>query len=304
MISIGPFTYLPPALADNPFYPLILKFSRYKTGSFESLFTLEVFLVRYAWIGLCVMFALVLPPLEEVDYLSTLVRLSTLVYPFFFIWSLTRLAGVELMQLVLEGRWTGQLLASSVTNDDLRVGFIFPLWLTLRQYFLITSASLLFYGLETHVLVTDADLPLLGLEPLLRDTGFVFGLFFTVIGWIVFVYMIRLFAEVRLRNGLLKGLVAVALLFGGFLLILLFGLLFLRYPHLTDDLKTIGTLAVFTVTLIALSGLCYWKLTSGFRRYLSGQLDIDVIIYDDIDPHATQWQPANAAPESTARDNS
>src|SRR5262245_197056 len=137
-MALGQLTHLPHEIAENPFYRLLVRFSRYKAGSFERLFQIESLLLRYALLGLIVLIALVWPPLEEVDYISTLVRFCTLVYPLFFIWSLTRLAGVELMQLVLEGQWTADLLATPMRNRELTIGFATPLWLTVRQYSLIT----------------------------------------------------------------------------------------------------------------------------------------------------------------------
>lgn len=287
MMSLGQLTHLPHYLAINPFYRLIVRFSRYKYGSFEALFVFERFLVRYAWLNLFVLFALVLPPLEEVSVVRTFVRLSTLVYPMFFIWSLTRISGVELMQLVLEGHWLPQLLSTPLTNRDFYNGFIAPIRVIIRQYLLITIFSLALYGLELHVIVVDEGK--VYFEDLLRHVLFYYTLFFNVIGWIIFVYLVRMFAEVRLRNGLLKGLMTLILMLSGGLLFIGYCLLFLRYRHLIDDLKVIIGVSALTGVFAVGCLVIYFKFARLFRHYLLGQLDIDLLIYDDIDPCGTSW---------------
>ena len=214
MISLGQLTSLPPSLDRNPFMRPLVKFSRYKTGSFEWLFTLETFLVRYAWVSLIVMCALVWFPLEEKELLDDLVRLSTLVYPCLFIWSLTRISGVELMQLALEGHWTSEILASPISDRDLTHGFITPILLILRQYVLISLCSIALYGLETSVIVFDRSTHDPILDDLWRNLWISYALFINTIAWIVFVYLVRLFAEVRLRSGLIKGLATLGLILG------------------------------------------------------------------------------------------
>jgi hypothetical protein len=289
-MPLGQLTHLPDQVAANPFHPLVVKFSRYKTGSFEILFTLETHLLKYSWIGLLALCALVLPPLEEVDVVSTLVRVLTILYPCFFIWSLTRLAGVELLQLMIEGRWTGELLASPLTDRDLTVGLITPLWVIVRQYLLISIFSLALYGLETTAIVVDPQDGLL-LDNLIRSTAFYYCLFFSSVTWTVFVYLGRLFAEVRLRNGLLKGLATLFLLCGGCLILAGYCLLFFRYPlHMTDT-PVLMALTFLIMGLIAGAAWMHRKLARNFRRYLRGQLDLDVLIYDRADPHVTAWEP-------------
>jgi len=286
-MPLGQLTCLPPSLATNPFHRLIVKFSRYKTGSFEILFTIESYLLRFSWLGLLLLFALVLPPLEEVDYVSTLVRLSTLIYPCFFIWSLTRISGVELMQLVLEGHWTGELMASTLTNRDLTNGFITPPLVVVRQYVLISIFSLILYGLETHVIVIDEGHWYV--EDFVRTTLFNFDLFFSAIAWTLFVYLGRLYTEVRLRNGLIKGLATLALLLSGLTLIVGYNLLFWRYPERITHTSVLGLLALLTLALIGASAWLYGRLSRHFRPYLFGQLDLDPLIFDESDPHATAW---------------
>lgn len=287
MGTMGQLTYLPQHLADNPFHPLLVKFSRVKMGSWESLFNAERYLLRYSWLGLLALFALVLPNLEEVDYLSTAIRLATLLYPCFFIWSLTRLAGVELMQLVLEGHWTGEVLATPVTNRDLLDGFVSPIWLTVRQYLLISFFSLVLYGLERNVILVVDDEILYG--DCLRHTIFYIESFMIAVAWIIFIYLARLLAEVRLRNGLIKGLSTVALFGVGCALIFGYCLFFFRYSrHMTDTVILIAMGAII-VSLMALSIAIHACLARRFRQYLAGQLDIDLLIYDDTDPHATAW---------------
>ena len=83
MISIGLHRYLPDYLANNPFHPPLVKFSRLKTESSKILFLIESKLLQFSGIGLLVMFILVLPDLEKIDILSSVIRLLTLVYPFF-----------------------------------------------------------------------------------------------------------------------------------------------------------------------------------------------------------------------------
>jgi hypothetical protein len=288
-MSLGQLTSLPASLAANPFHRLIVKFSRAKSGSYETMFTIETFLLRYSWAGLLLLFALVLPPLEEVDYVSTLVRLSTMVYPFFFIWSLTRVAGVELMQLVLEGHWTGEILASPVSDRDLTVGFIAPLGLIIRQYLLISIFSLTLFGLETQVIVRDENGRLL-MGHFIRYTIFYYDLFFSSVAWITFIYLGRLLAEVRLRNGLIKGLATLVLLLGGIALFAGYVLLFWRYSDQLTRLRVLVGLALLTGGLSGAAYLFYRRLARNFRQYLYGQLDIDLLIFDDADPHASAWQ--------------
>lgn len=289
MLPLGQLTHLPAVIADNPFHRMIVKFSRYKTGSFEILFTIESRLLRHAWLGLILLFALVLPPLEEADYgIATVVRLSTLVYPLFFIWSLTRISGVELMQLVLEGHWTTELLASPLSNRDLMRGFVDPVRLVIRQYLLISIFSLTLYGLETNVIVVD-DSGEFYLQDLIRSTLFNYGLFASTIAWIVFVYMARLLAEVRLRNGLIKGLATIALLSMGVLIFAGYCLLFFRYPAQIGSRAVLAGVAGLIVALGGGAWVIDRLLAHHFRHYLSGQLDIDLMIFDETDPRASAW---------------
>ncbi|MCL5270379.1 MAG: hypothetical protein M1457_07495 [bacterium] len=276
--------------AENPFHGLIDKFSRYKTGSFELLFTIEAVLLRYSGLALLLMFAMVLPRFEEVDYLSTFVRLSTMVYPCFFVWSLTRISGVELMQLVLEGHWTGEVLASTLSNRALKQGFVTPLWTTVRHYALISVFSLALYGMEAHVIIREEGLFRLSIEQIARYTLFYYALFFSVIAWIIFVYMGRLYGEVRLRNGLLKGLATLGLLLGGLALFIGYCVLFYAYGDWITRGRVIAGLAGLTVVFLAAAGWYDWKLTRNFRRYLGGQLGIDLLIHDELDPYGTTWR--------------
>ena len=177
-MALGQLTHLPEEMAANPFHPLLARFSRLKAGSFELLFQIESWLVRYSWLGLVVLAALVWMPLEEIDVVSTCVRLATLLYPCLFIWSLTRLSGVELMQLMLEGQWTADLLATPLDNRALTVGFASPIWITIRQYFLISLFSLVLYGLESYVIVyQESTGRWLGIDVLARLMLFNIGKF-------------------------------------------------------------------------------------------------------------------------------
>lgn len=297
LMPLGQLTSLPPRLAENPFYQLQVQFARYKMGSFELLFEIESFLIRYSWLALLLLFALVLPPLEEVDVISTIVRLSTLIYPFFFIWSITRLSGVELMQLVLEGQWTTEVLASSAESPDLATGFIDPLWMVVRQYWLITTFSLILYSIESHVFVRD-EFGRLILDDLVADTLFYLVMYFNVIAWIVFVYLARLYTEVRLRNGLIKGLATLIILLGGLLIFAGYCLLFLRFGYLANDPPMIAFIFVLSMALVALSYGLNQKMARNFRNYLLGQMDIDVMIYDDVDPQASAWSTVSPKPRS------
>lgn len=288
MLPMGQLTSLPSSLAKNPFHRLIVKFSRSKTGSFEALFTIEPFLLRYSWLSLFLLFALVLPPLEEIDFLSSFIRALTLVYPAFFIWSLTRISGVELMQLILEGHWTAEILASPINDRDLTEGFISPLWIVIRQYLLISVFSLVLNNLETQVVVVEANR--IYMEDLIRSTLLSLALFSNVVAWIVFIYLGRLLAEVRLRNGLLKGLASLALLSGGGVLLAAYLVLIFRYPtHLTST-PMLAAMAALTVVLLVASWRFYSLLARNFRKYLFNQLDIDPLIYDASDPHVSAWE--------------
>lgn len=288
MSPLGQLTYLPKPLAVNPFYPLMVRFARIKAGSLEILFTIESRLVRYSWLSLLILFALVMPRFEEIDYVSTAIRMLTLVYPFFFIWSLTRLGGIELMQLLLEAHWTSEVLASPVTNRDLSNGFVLPLWLVVRQYFLITFFSLILYALEADVIVRAKDGMWL-YEDFLRHAIFYEIMFFSTIAWLVFLYIGRLWIEVRLRSGLLKGLSVLGmLLIGSAMFLAYLGLFFLWSKRLT---QTPTLVAIGTLTLIfSLASILFnIKLDRYFRDYLLGQVDIDPLVYDQIDPRATAW---------------
>ena len=287
-MALGQLHRLPPELANNPFYPFLVKFSRLKMGSGEWMFTAEQFLLRYAWFALLILFVLVLPPLEEVDVISTVVRLSTLLYPCFFVWSLTRLSGVELMQCVLEGQWTNELLATPVDDEDLIHGFLTPLWLIIRQYALISIFSLFLYTLEAHFHVIIVDGVIFFWE-VVRLMTLYYGLFFGAIAWIVFVYIVRLFMEVRLRSDLLKGIGTLFLLMGGFLIFVAYFLLFIFYPTHTTDTPVLAVLVALVVALALTGAWCYRRLCKNFRRYLTGQMDIDLLIFDEIDPDATGW---------------
>jgi len=248
MFSLGQLTHLPESIAANPFHRPIVKFSRYKTGSFELLFAIETFLLRYSWAGLLLLLLLVLPPLEEVDVVSTLVRLATMVYPALFVWSLTRISGVELMQLVLEGRWTAELLAAPLSDRDLTLGFVTPVWLVVRQYLLISVFSLILNSLETHVIVRIDDH--LYLDELYNSMAIDLSLFFNVVAWIVFVYLARLLLETRLRNGLLKGLFTLLLFGGGVGLFAGYCVLFFRYPALLSSRGVLAGIDLLSAGLL------------------------------------------------------
>lgn len=283
MCPLGQLTYLPKPLAANPFYPLMVRFARIKMGSIELLFTIESRLVRYSWLSLLILFALVLPRFEEVDYLSTAIRMLTLVYPFFFIWSLTRLGGIELMQLVLEAHWTSEVLASPVTNRDLSNGFVLPLWLVVRQYFLMTFFSLILYAFEAVVFLPGLY------EDLVRYAIFLEVMFFSTIAWLVFLYIGRLWIEVRLRSGLLKGLSVLGLLLIGSAMFLSYLGLFILWPNRLTATPTLIALGAVTLFFSLASIWFNVKLNRHFRAYLLGQLDIDPLVYDQIDPRATAW---------------
>jgi hypothetical protein len=281
ILSLGQPTTLPDHLAANPFYRLIVKFSRYKTGSLEILFAIEAALLRYTWVGLFAMFALVLPNLEEITGAAPLVRLATIVYPSFFIWSITRIAGVELLQLILEGHWTYEVLTTPLDNRDLKHGFITPVWIIVRRYGLISFFSLALYCLETSVFVLDENGRLI-LNDFIARVWFTEVFFFGAVAWIVFVYLARLFGEARLRNGLLKGLSTVALIVG-------YCLLLIRYPHAIADGRVLWGLTALSALLLAASVGLHRLLSRSFRRYLHGQLGIDLLIFDNVDLHATAW---------------
>ena len=288
MLSLGQLTHLPESIAANPFHRLIVKFSRYKSGSFEVLFTIEAVILRYAWVGLLVLLGLVIPPLEEVDYLSTAVRLSTLIYPAFFVWSLSRVSGVELIQLMLEGRWTAEILASPMDDGDFKRGFITPVLMVVRQYLLISVFSLALYELEAHIIVRIDDT--LYLEDLWRGLASDFSVFANVVAWIVFLYLARLLLEMRLRNGLIKGLFTLMLILGGAGLFVAYAvLIFFQTEHLADP-AVLAAIGALTALMIAGAAGCHMLLRRNFRRYLSGQLDIDPLIFDRTDPHASAWE--------------
>lgn len=289
MLSMGQLTHLPESLAANPFHRLLVKFSRYKTGSFEFLFSLEAVLLRFSWLGLAILLALVLPPLEEVDYLSTAIRILTLLYPAMFMWSLTRISGVEMIQLMLEGHWTDEILASPMESRDLMLGFITPIWIVLRQYILISVFSLLLYELEVHVIVRINGV--LYLEELIRSTIVDFSLFFSAVTWIIFIYLVRLLLEVRLRNGLIKGLFTVTLITIGVVLFIIYSILLFMYPGMLLDWRVLLAVNAMSALFIAFSIYSHIKLRRHFRRYLCGQLDLDMLIFDRNDPHASAWQP-------------
>jgi hypothetical protein len=107
--------------------------------------------------------------------------------------------------------------------------------------------------------------------------------------------MARLFGEVRLRNGLLKGLTTMLLLMGGVALLAVFMLLFTIYSYrMTDTRVLVGLLAIAAGLMLSAAWL-YRLLARGFRRYLTGQLDIDVLIYDVVDPQASGWERMEGA---------
>ena len=289
MLTLGQLSYLPSYLASNPFHPLLVKFSRYKFGSFEILFTLEKYLLRYTWLALLILFALVLPPLEEYWGISTVVRLSTLLYPCFFIWSLTRLAGVELIQLMLEGHWTAETLALPLSNRDWLNGFVTPLWVVFRQYFLITVFSLALYGIESRTFHVDNEFYW---ADYLQYIGFMIMMFFNAALWIAFVYLGRLYTEIRLRNGLLKGLATLFLFFGGGLIACGYLILFYHFAFWLTSKRVLFMIGVLNFILLSLAVAIHGKLQAHFRDYLCTQLDLDMVIYDDADPHTTAWTPA------------
>jgi hypothetical protein len=291
-MALGQLTHLPAEMAANPFHPLFARFSRLKAGSYEALFRVEALLVRYSWLGVAILAALVWMPLEQVDYVSTVVRLSTLIYPCFFIWSLTRLSGVELLQLMLEGQWTADLLATPMGDRELTVGLASPIWLTLRQYFLSSLLSIVLYGLETQPVVYDPIGHAWLVDALIRNTLFNIGLFFSTVAWIVFLYVARLWVEARLRNGLLKGLATMALLAGGALFMVVIVLLFTRYAGHRNDAVVIAGLCLVAVGLFGCAAATHRLLARNFRRYLAGQLEIDLLINDAGagDPSAGAWE--------------
>lgn len=294
---LGQLAHLPDEVAGNPFHRLILQFSRAKAGSFEELFTAEAWLLRYAWLGLIVLCALVAPPLEDYPLAGTLVRLLTLVYPAFFIWSLTRLAGVELMQLMLEGQWTPELLATPLSSRSFMDGFVAPVWIVLRQYLLISVFSLALNTLETHVVAFGPNNELY-LGDMVRSGVLGQIVFFSAIGWIVFLYLGRLLTEVRLRSGLLKGLITLFLMSGGLIFLAFYGVIFYRYPNQMLDTPVLAGLAALTAALFAGAAWFNRLLKANFRRYFEGHLDLDPLIFDDTDPRATAWEkiepPMNA----------
>lgn len=289
MLNMGQLTHLPPSLARNPFHPLLMKFSRYKFGSYEELFTLERWLLRYSWAALLLLFALVLPPLEQYWGISTVVRLSTLVYPCFLLWSLTRLAGVELMQLLLEGHWTPETLALPLDNRAWMDGFVTPVWVVLRQYFLITVFSLALYGLETRVFTVDRHFYW---SDYLQYAGFIIVMFFNAVAWIVFMYLARLYTEIRIRNGLIKGLATLLLFCGGGVIFCGYLGLFLHFAFWLASRRVIFGIGLIDLGLLAFSWFTHGKLLAHFRDYLASQLDIDILIYDDLDAHASAWTEA------------
>jgi hypothetical protein len=291
-MALGQLTHLPASVADNPFHPFFMQFSRYKAASFELLFTLEAIFLRYSWIGLIVLCALVFSPLEETPLVAQAVRFLTILYPCFFIWSLTRLAGVELLQLVLDGHWTPELLATPMSNRIYAHGFILPVGLVVRQYLLISLFSLFLYGFEAngHLIVYDAEGDKWYYEQFIRLTLFNFGLFFGSVAWTILVYLGRMYAEIRLRNGLLKGLATVMLFSLGALLFVLYCALFFRYPALTTTTPVLAMLGLMTGAFVVGSLVLYTRLRRYFRHYLTGQLDLDVLVYDQLDPHTSAWQ--------------
>lgn len=288
MFSMGQLTHLPESIAANPFHRPLVKFSRYKTGSYEAIFAAESFLLRYSWAGLLVLLGLVLPPLEEVDVVSTLVRLCTMVYPALFVWSLTRISGVELMQLVLEGRWTAELLAAPLSDRELMLGFVAPVWLVVRQYLLITVFSLVLSSLETNPIVRIDDH--LYLDDVYRSLAVNLSLFFSVVAWIIFIYLARLLLETRLRNGLLKGLFTLLLFGGGVGLMAAYSLLFFRYPALLASYRVLATIDLLSAGLLGGAVAFHGVMRRNFRRFLGGQLDLDPLIFDAVDPHASEWE--------------
>jgi hypothetical protein len=296
-MALGQLTHLPASVADNPFHPFFTQFSRYKAASFEVLFTLEALLLRYSWVGLIVLLLLVVAPLDEVPIAAGLVRLATVLYPCFFIWSLTRLAGVELLQLVLDGHWTPELLATPISNREYAHGFILPVGLVVRQYLLISIFSLFLYGFEANgnLIMQDDDDGSWYYGEFVRLTLFNFGLFFGSVTWTIFVYLGRMYAEIRLRNGLLKGLATVSLFAIGALLFIAYCSLFFFYPGLTTSTPVLAALALMTASLVGFSMLLYSRLRRYFRDYLTGQLDLDVLIYDQLDPHTSAWQEVTRA---------
>lgn len=288
MLSMGQLTHLPENLAANPFHRLLVKFSRYKTGSFEFLFSMEAFLLRYSWLGLMILLGLVIPPLEEVDYLSTAIRVLTLFYPAMFMWSLTRISGVEMIQLMIEGRWTDEILASPLESHDLMHGFVTPIWIVVRQYGLISFFSLVLYELEVHVIVRINGR--LYLEDLFQSGIVDFSLFFSAVTWIIFIYLARLLIEVRLRNGLIKGLFTVTLITIGVVLFILYSILLFMYPAMLLDWRVLLSVNAMSALFLAVAVYSHLRLRRYFRRYLCGQLDIDFLIFDRNDPHASAWQ--------------
>lgn len=292
MLSLGHYQHLPEFLAKNPFHSLVVRFSRFKNFSWEFLFHVEAVLMRYSGISLLVMFALVLPRFEEINTIGPTIRHLMLVYPIFFIWSLTRISGVELMQVILEGRWTAEIVSTPITNLELKEGFVSPVWLVMRQYMLISIFSLALYTLETnsHLLIPDDD----QLKYMVIAMGiFNEAIFFNAIAWILFIYMARLYTEVRFRNGLIKGLITLALMLGGILLVAGYGLLFYRYGHRLTDWRVLGIMCGLTGVLTAGAFYFHVKLARHFRGYLLTQLDIDLLVFDRRDPRTSAWEIMN-----------
>ena len=295
-MALGQLQRLPPELASNPFYPLLVKFSRLKMGSLEWLFTVEGFLLRHAWVALFILFALVLPPLEEVDLLSTLVRLTTLIYPCFFIWSLTRLSGVELIQCMIEGQWLADLLAAPIDNDDLIHGFATPLWIIIRQYALMSVFSLVLYALETRVVVVEGQF---FVWELARPLILYLGVFFSAVAWIACVYMARLTIEARVRGGLLKGIATLCFLLTGMLILASYGGVFIFHPTQLSRPPMLIVPSLLTALLALVALWLYSLLRRNFRGYLAAQLEFKWTIADHAGP--SPWKEPGEDAETAPR---
>ena len=60
-------------------------------------------------------------------------------------------------------------------------------------------------------------------------------------------------------------------------------------PHMIRDFNGLLLISIVTIFLITGCRLVHVHLSRYFRHYLTGQLDIDMIIFDKLDPRVSDW---------------
>ena len=75
----------------------------------------------------------------------------------------------------------------------------------------------------------------------------------------------------------------------GGILVTVYLTLLIWKPHMIMDFNGLFLISSITIFLVAGCGLIHVHLSRYFRHYLTGQLDIDMIIFDKLDPRVSDW---------------